>query len=105
LEDAQRRREIRKLAAMPANPVTAMAEVPPPSRESPAPVAAAAASPSGDEALCAAVLAELRINIRGRAAPDLARILGASPERVEEACALLSARGQAVRRGLKYFVA
>jgi hypothetical protein len=51
------------------------------------------------------VLAELRISIRGRTVPDMARALGAPSERVEEACALVSARGQAVRRGLKYFVA
>jgi len=101
LDEPQRRREIRKLAALPSNPVTAVA---------PLPARAAVpeerpAAPSRDEALCAAVLAELRINIRGRGAQDLARLLGAPPERVEEACALLGARGQAVRRGLKYFVA
>lgn len=137
LDDAQRRREIRRLAAMPANPVTAawenrpsaqapLAGAAPPAREQMGAGAAneAAAVPPGtrvgapapaaihdstrvpaDEALCAAVLAELRINIRGRAAPDLSRVLGAPAERVDEACALLCARGQAVRRGLKYFVA
>jgi len=139
LDDAQRRREIRRLAAMPANPVTAMREdrspaqaplaVSAPPAHGPTSAGAAneaagaqpaiplALAPPGtavgapaprvpaDEELCAAVLAELRINIRGRAAPDLSRVLGAPAERVDEACALLCARGQAVRRGLKYFVA
>jgi len=126
LDDAQRRREIRRLATMPAKPVTAVREkaatsgvmaawpdgslavtTPAPAAE---PLAATPDLPRGpraspDEALCAAVLAELRINIRGRGAPDLSRVLGAPVERVDEACALLCARGQAVRRGLKYFVA
>jgi len=125
LDDAQRRREIRRLAAMPANPVIAVREraaaaqaqpgdgampAGPLVGTTPVPAAASLAAthappPSADEALCAAVLAELRINIRGRAAPDLSRVLGAPVERVDEACALLCARGQAVRRGLKYFVA
>lgn len=104
LDDAQRRREIRRLAQLPANPVTAVAPPPLPVVVA-APVKPEAAAPSADEALCAAVLAELRINIRGRAAPDLSRVLVAPVERVDEACALLCARGQAVRRGLKYFVA
>lgn len=109
LDDAQRRREIRRLAQLPANPVTAVALLPvavtvPAEAPAPAPVRESPA-PSADEALCAAVLAELRINLRGRAAPDLSRVLGAPAERVDEACALLCARGQAVRRGLKYFVA
>jgi hypothetical protein len=120
LDDAQRRREIRRLAQMPANPVTAARERGPqptngtPSADAPLtpaparPTAGGSAPvppPSADEALCAAVLGELRINIRGRVAADLARVLGAPLARVDDACALLCARGQAVRRGLKYFVA
>ncbi|HVE82555.1 MAG TPA: HEAT repeat domain-containing protein [Myxococcales bacterium] len=163
LEDAQRRREIRRLSALPSHPVTApadaraaapvfghtaapasaferapaseraavsaaapvsapasasrsvpeVASVPAPAHEGasllargPAPTRAAPPlSSPWAEALCAAVLAELRISIRGRTVPDMARALGAPSERVEEACALVSARGQAVRRGLKYFVA
>ena len=115
LDDARRRREIRRLAALPDNPVTAPPaaprarppappEVPPPPARAAAPRAPPPASPGADEALCAAVLAELRSSIRGRGLPDLARALGVPEARAEEACALASARGQAVRRGLKYFV-
>ena len=104
LDDAQRRREIRRLSALPAQPMTAAMEPEPPPPE-PAPPPVAINRSAADEALCSAVLAELRTSLRGRTSPDLSRILGAPPERVEEACALVSARGQAFRRGLKYFVA
>jgi hypothetical protein len=57
-----------------------------------------------DEALCQRVAQELRVAMRGRTIPDLAAQLGVTNERVVEAAALLTARGQVVRRGAKLFV-
>lgn len=114
LEDAHRRREIRKLATLPSRPVTTFqAEPPPPPpRRTPAavkPDVARAPAPKPqaptDERLCMALLSELRISIRGRTVADLAQTARVEPSRVDEACALLAARGQVVKRGLKYFVA
>jgi hypothetical protein len=122
LDDAHRRREIRKLAALPSRPVTSFISSAPagaepaPRRVAPAVKPAVASAPvpvpvvsrpepAPDEALCAALLSELRISIRGRTVADLALAANAAPDLVEEACALLVARGQVVKRGLKYFVA
>ena len=58
-----------------------------------------------DEALCLQIASELRTSMRGRAVVDLATQLGVTDERVIEAAALLTARGQVVRRGAKLFVA
>jgi hypothetical protein len=58
-----------------------------------------------DEALCLQIASELRTSMRGRTVLDLARELGVTNERVIEAAALLTARGQVVRRGAKLFVA
>jgi hypothetical protein len=58
-----------------------------------------------DESACARVLGELRVSIRGRTLDDLARSIGASNESALFICKVLEGRGQAVRRGLKYFVA
>jgi len=58
-----------------------------------------------DEALCIQIASELRTAMRGRTVVDLARELGVPNERVIEAAALLTARGQVVRRGAKLFVA
>jgi len=58
-----------------------------------------------DEALCLQITSELRTSMRGRTVPDLATQLGVTDERVIEAAALLTARGQVVRRGAKLFVA
>ena len=43
--------------------------------------------------------------MRGRTVVDLATQLGVTDEQVIEAAALLTARGQVVRRGAKLFVA
>ena len=58
-----------------------------------------------DEALCRQIASELRTSMRGRTVMDLATQLGVTDERVIEAAALLTARGQVVRRGAKLFVA
>jgi hypothetical protein len=58
-----------------------------------------------DEALCVQITSELRTSMRGRTVVDLATQLGVSDEQVIEAAALLTARGQVVRRGAKLFVA
>ncbi len=58
-----------------------------------------------DEALCKQIASELRTSMRGRSVVDLATHLGVTDERVIEAAALLTARGQVVRRGAKLFVA
>jgi len=58
-----------------------------------------------DEALCVQISSELRTSMRGRTVPDLATQLGVTQERVIEAAALLTARGQVIRRGAKLFVA
>jgi len=58
-----------------------------------------------DEALCLQITSELRTSMRGRTVVDLATQLGVTDEQVIEAAALLTARGQVVRRGAKLFVA
>jgi hypothetical protein len=131
LDDPQRRREVRRLASLPTNPVKSdgktrafvkgywgvatqptanerepavsaalPSQVTPDSRPSPAhPLIA------GAESLCGLVMAEIRAALRGRSLQDLAGASRASPDQVQQACELLVARGQAVRRGLKYFAA
>lgn len=134
LEDAQRRREIRRLASLevrpPApraspspsalRPAAALAHVParparatavatttvatttvavaPPAPRAPEPAPVA-------EALCQAVMAEIRCSIRGRTLEELASAHPHGGGELERACALLAARGQVIRRGHKYFAA
>jgi HEAT repeat protein len=64
-----------------------------------------AGSLHSDEALCLQIASELRTSMRGRTVVDLATQLGVTDEQVIEAAALLTARGQVVRRGAKLFVA
>jgi hypothetical protein len=133
LDDAHRRREVRRLGTLPLHPVRA--PVQPLSRTTPRqpPVAVAPTAPAASavtaaaaravaavavvsaglaeapreisEALCSAVAGELRISLRGRTAAELSAITGEPPDRVTDACELLAARGQAVRRGIKFFAA
>jgi hypothetical protein len=128
LDPLQRRREIRRLAQLPlvarrapvdvrpvkSPVVTAAARPSLPTHAHPGPTPAVAlsaprvavavvAAPTIDEALCAAVLSDLRGAIRGRTAEELCE--GRELSAVAEACAALVARGQAVRRGRKLFVA
>ncbi|RKH15917.1 hypothetical protein D7X74_17125, partial [Corallococcus sp. CA047B] len=76
---------------IPAPPVTP----PVPPRRGPSPV----------EALCGAMLQEVRVAVRGRSLPELTAGLSAPAELAQEAVALLVARGAIVRRGHKYFAA
>jgi HEAT repeat protein len=121
MEDAQRRREVRRMSTLPSHPIlakayrqtavaanggavmaggrrTAVAELvqalPKTQREAPV-----------TEALCARIVVELRSAIRGKPLGDLAASMSESLEVVARACALLESRGQAVRRGAKFFVA
>jgi hypothetical protein len=121
LEDAPRRREIRRLAALPPKPRgrTGRAEqrgLAPAQLEDPAPEAHLSegrrpdprlpeAMPVDHEGLCQRLLFEMRSAIRGRSLEDLTQSMQEQASSVEDACGLLVARGQAVRRGLKYFVA
>jgi HEAT repeat protein len=57
------------------------------------------------EALCSAVAGELRISLRGRSVAELSAITGETQAAVLDACELLAARGQAMRRGNKFFAA
>ena len=128
LDEPQRRREVRRLSTLPVRPVMASATAPVARRE-PAPVQAPAPAPvvavpesrpapvvatpvaeapamrEVSEPLCKAVFSELRAAIRGRTPADLVSLTGEGQAAVEGACELLVARGQAVRRGMKFFVA
>ncbi|WNG33128.1 wire protein [Archangium violaceum] len=86
-----------RTAATPAAPPKAAAA--PASR----PAARSAASPV--EALCGPLMSEIRVAIRGRSLGELASGVSATLELVEEALALLVARGAIIRRGHKYFAA
>ncbi len=80
----------------------------PPSRPAPvaaSPVAEAPAMREVSEALCKAVSTELRAALRGKTLAELMSLTGEAQAAVEGACELLVARGQAVRRGMKFFVA
>ncbi|WP_370641891.1 HEAT repeat domain-containing protein [Myxococcus faecalis] len=72
--------------------------------EEPRPVAARP-SASPVETLCAPMLHEVRVAVRGRSLAELTAALGVPVELAQEAITLLSARGAVVRRGHKYFAA
>jgi HEAT repeats len=76
-----------------------------PARAKVAVLEVAPAAPALDENLCGRVLGELRVSIRGRTLDDLSAATGATVESALFVCKVLEGRGQAVRRGLKYFVA
>ncbi|MGQ0504842.1 MAG: HEAT repeat domain-containing protein [Myxococcaceae bacterium] len=155
LEDAQRRREVRRLATVPLRPVLAESKkrtldqhpttngleslrdeikrrvepdatpVDAVSEDEPAPAFAepscdeGPAHPNGaplpakvpeaprafEEALCDQLVLEVRSAIRGRTIVELTSAISRPAEVIEEACDLLVARGQLLRRGLKYFFA
>lgn len=115
LDDATRRREVRRIAQLPVAPVRATAV-----RAAGAasgsvkktavavavvdPLPQAARDP-GAGASAAAILRELRASIRGRPLNELSDGIGASPEETLRQCGALLAQGAIVRRGHKYFVA
>lgn len=116
LDEAHRRREVRRLAHVPSQPrrapaVPAAVQVAPQARVAVVtetrvkPEAAQAkAAPASPPALEQLVMRELRASIRGRQLSELASA-GAPPEAVMKVCGALMAQGLIVRRGLKYFVA
>jgi len=126
LDDPQRRREVRRLAALRIDPAaeeaktramvksyinfatqpSADAELQPVSPTSlsestphPAP------PPQTAEGLCTAIVSDIRCALRGCSLNELASSNKCTPDMAQEACELLVARGQVVRRGLKYFAA
>nr|WP_228530792.1 MULTISPECIES: HEAT repeat domain-containing protein [Myxococcaceae] len=127
LDEGHRRREIRRLAALPSHPVRASLAPPPPppapaapraqaseravavaapaSAPAPAPAAPRAAVASPVEALCPPLLGDIRAALRGRSLPELVSGSGADETQVQEALTLLVARGAVVRRGHKYYAA
>lgn len=103
MEEGRRRREVRRLCLLPAQPVRASLSARPPA---PAPPAARARpEPSRVEQLCGVLLADLRAAIRGRTLGELLSGRALEAAVAEEAIALLVARGVVVRRGHKYFAA
>jgi HEAT repeat protein len=113
LDDVQLRREVRRLAALPSNPVHLQAPPARPEREVEVRTAALEqlaealpeAAPAVPEDLCSALTVEVRAAIRGRTLAELVQMTRASSEAVNSACELLVARGELVRRGQKYFTA
>jgi hypothetical protein len=121
LDDAHRRREVRRLASVPSKPVSlspagervgvrVQAKVAPvalaaaPAKARVAVVTIEAPAPTSP-ALLTSAMRELRASIRGRQLSELASGIGASTEETMKVCGELMAQGQVVRRGLKYFVA
>lgn len=79
---------------------------PPAAPSAPRPEAKVATPPRiVTEEVCQSVLTELRTAIRGRTLADLAWAIRSANGIAQEACELLVARGQAVKRGVKYFAA
>ncbi len=118
LDEAQRRREVRRLVGAPGPPIAshpaaravdgrdAVETGASPAGVALAPASGDRASPELDsESLCTSIIAEIRCAIRGRSLSDLLCVCGASQPAVQETCELLVARGQVVRRGTKYFAA
>jgi hypothetical protein len=127
LDDPQRRREVRRLAMLPVPPgagdakskafvkgyltfatqpsarqVEAVIDSTPPQERPPPQPQPPFLAP---ERLCSGIVSEIRGSLRGCSLTDLAQASRCAPEAVQEACELLIARGQVVRRGLKYFAA
>jgi hypothetical protein len=108
LDDAQRRREVRRLASAPlrrVKPEEVLRQVTALDAPRPPLPAAEHVPLHSVEPLCSALAAEIRCALRGCTATDLARTSNASEAEVHGACELLIARGQVVRRGTKYFTA
>lgn len=132
MDDAQRRREVRRLAspealeqlpkfiAAPQRAESALAvavAAPAPQRvvapvvavtaasAAPAPKRTAVAVLEVDRTVHTAVLTELRAAIRGKTLAELTAAAGGSSEATLHACTALMNEGAILRRGLKYFVA
>jgi hypothetical protein len=119
MDDAQRRREVRRLSGLPSRPVTrewVKPALPAAAQAAPAAVAVAVAATVAappvkpaprvvPEELCTALVVEVRSAIRGRTLGDLVQATSREALAVEEALGLCAARGQVVRRGSKFFAA
>ncbi len=112
LDEPQRRREVRRLAGLPLREVRPEDVLSRPSGADTSLAVAPTSAPATSmtplmslEALCGALTSEIRCAIRGRTLADLVRVPGGRESELEQACELLIARGQVVRRGLKYFTA
>ncbi len=123
MDDPQRRREVRRLASLPTNPVKSdgrtkafvkgyfSVATQPASPTHLAPVSSPVLDPApllptaAPESICAWVMSEIRSSLRGRSLQELAGANHCSDQAAQQACELLVARGQVVRRGLKYFAA
>ena len=111
LDETQRRREVRRLSALPVRPVRAEARRPVPVAApvsktgpgTPVPAVKAQGPVHSLEPLCARVAEELRCAIRGRSEGELHTLTRAPHADIREACELLVSRGHAVRRGTKLF--
>ncbi len=103
LDEANRRREVRKLHHVKAQPK--LYSPPPPHAAALAPAQRKTSVAVVTVDLTGPVLTELRTAIRGRSIAELATNLNQAPAAVNDACAQLVARGQALQRGQKYFVA
>lgn len=107
LEDAERRRQVRKLSFVPpqavdfervlnaARGITAQKQR----------VAVLEAPVGPDPKVLDKLMLELRTAIRGRPLSDLASAVSLPQPQALEACQLLMAKGQIVQRGAKFFVA
>jgi hypothetical protein len=127
LDDRQRRREVRRLSALPSIPLASDGRskafvkgylnfatqpgdrretqtVVEPAQHAPAPRVPTAPSQT-PELLCTAIMFEIRGALRGCTLAELAAVGKCLPDTAQEACELLVARGQVVRRGHKYFAA
>jgi HEAT repeat protein len=100
LDEAQRRREVRKIAVLPVAPVS-IQKVPaaPPAIAKPVPKQSADTTEVRKK-----IVAELRASIRGKQVDDLAQQLGLTSVQVHEVVQQLVSSGAAVRRGQKIFV-
>jgi HEAT repeat protein len=130
LDDPQRRREVRRIAALPADRTglvksylsfatqpTVARQVEVIQRPGSGPVlgelpGGRAAEPhvplapsEAPELLCSAIMSDIRCALRGCSLSDLTDSNKCTLNAAREACELLVARGQVVRRGLKYFAA
>ena len=116
LEGPQRRREIRRLTSVPVASVASRAQsallretmaVRTNGHRTQVAVLDVAVAPRAlsPEALCLPLLSQLQSAMRGCSLAELVTLLAAPSETVEVACALLTARGQVVRRGTRLFVA
>ncbi len=107
LDEAQRRREVRRIASLPVGPRAAetRAVVVAPVVQKTEQLVARRAEPKHDQQLVKSkIVAELRAAIRGKPLDDLAHAVGLSARETEAVVEELVMQGAAVRRGAKVYV-